>query len=195
MNVFTLLAQFGAVFAAAFLAFVLENVRERRRTARWVREHLRHLRDAMQSADEAAEREVRSNLQRQLAALDVWLVAEQPSDMSDEQWQAASESLRTSISDLSAVLRSEALTVLPQHLAAALDRLERTGGSLQMHADIARAARNDMLPAWHERCVPLNDAEASRVRMFREALADVEEQLPEIFATLRNALDALDRWR
>jgi len=106
----------------------------------------------------------------QLAGIDAWLAAEASQDMSDDQWAAVNAVVSTTLPDLGAVLRSEAVTALPHELALALARLEQIGHKVRIHTDGIREAHREVLPVWHERRAPLSDADASRVRTFRSAV-------------------------
>lgn len=188
-----MMAQFGAVFAAAFLAFVFENVRERRRTARWVKEHLGHLRELL--APNVHRARVTSDRASQLDALDTWLAAEDPTELSEQAWAAAAAWTQTDVPDLGAVLRSEAVDVVPQDLALALVKLETVNSEIVGATQRAEEARRDVMPAWHERRVPLNEGDASRVRRLRSTAAQLEALVPEMLDALGDAVAAIDRWR
>lgn len=194
MHPLAIVLQFAAVFAAAFLAFGMENLRERRRAAKWVRGHLNHLRD--QLAEEAPTiRAAGEKLAVNRKALDAWLDADTPEELSDDDWERAGESVRADVPDLGPILRTEALVVLPQDLALALVRVEHEGQLFSYLVDSFREAHRDVLPVWHERRAPLAPGEASRVRRLRSTLDEVNAFVPRIADAVDEVLAALDRWR
>jgi hypothetical protein len=194
MDPLSIVLQFAAVFAAAFLAFGLENLRERRRAARWVRGHLGHLRDLL-AGDAPTIRSAGEKLVSNRKALDTWLGAAGPEDLSDDDWERIGESIRTEWPDLGPVLRSEALVVIPHELAMALVRVEQEGRMFSYVVDSFREAHRDVLPVWHERRAPLAPAEASQVRRLRSTLDEVNAFAPRVADAVDEVLAALNRWR
>ncbi len=194
MNPLAIVLQFAAVFAAAFLAFGPENLRERRRAAKWVRGHLNHLRDLL-AEDAPMIRAAGEKLAINRQALDAWLDADAPEDLSDDDWERAGESVRSDMPDLGPILRTEALVVLPQDLALALVRVEQEGRLFSYLVDSFREAHREVLPVWHDRRAPLAPGEASRVRRLRSALDEVVAFLPRVADAVDEVLAALHRWR
>jgi hypothetical protein len=194
MSLLTIVLQFAAVFTAAFLAFGLENLRERRRAAKWVRGHLGHLRDLL-AAGAPTIRSASAKLADNCKALDKWRDAAAPEDLSDEEWDRIGESIRTEWPDLGSLLRGEALVVVPHELALALVRVEQEGRMFSYLVDSFREAHRDVLPAWHDRQVPLAAGDASRVRRLRSTLDQVNAAVPRLADAVDEVLAALDRWR
>lgn len=194
MSVLGIAAQFVAVFVAAFLAFGLEDLRERRRTARWVRTHLRHLRELIR-IDNAATGTAAAVIAGYLAALDSWLAAEKPADMAEADWERLAESFSTTPPDFGPMLRSEAVTVLPQDLALALAKLEAASRLFAVLTGNFQLASQEVLPAWHERRVPLSDPDASRVRRLRRVMRDMQDAEQRYSPLVGEIVAALDNWR
>lgn len=194
MSVLGIAAQFAAVFVAAFLAFGLEDLRERRRTSRWVRTHLHQLRELM-PADDSRTGAAGAAIAGYLAALDSWLAAENPADMTESDWERLSETFSTIVPDFGSVLRSEAVTVLPQELALALARLEAGSRQFAVLTSNLQLANQDALAAWHERRVPLSDPDASRVRRLRQIMREMQDAEQRFSPLLGEVVTALDIWR
>ncbi|MPZ26154.1 MAG: hypothetical protein GEV12_06810 [Micromonosporaceae bacterium] len=193
MSVLGIAAQFAAVFIAAFLAFGLEDLRERRRAARWVRTHLRHLRELMRS-DGTATGAAATAIAGYLAALDSWLAAEKPADMAESDWKQLAETFSTVVPDFGPVLRSEAVTVLPQDLARALVRLEAGSQQFAVLTSTFQRANQDVLAAWHERRVPLSDPDASRVRRLHQIMSEMRDAEQRFSPIVGEVVTALDNW-
>ncbi|MGH3679916.1 MAG: hypothetical protein ACRDT2_06630 [Natronosporangium sp.] len=194
MSVLGIAAQFAAVFVAAFLAFGLEDLRERRRTSRWVRTHLSQLRELMPAADSATGAAAAA-IAGYLAALDSWLAAEKPADMTASDWEQLAETFSTVVPDFGPVLRSEAVTVLPQELALALARVEAGSRQFAVLTGNLQLANQDVLAAWHERRVPLSDPDASRVRRLRQIMREMQDAERRFSPQLGKVVTALDNWR
>lgn len=115
--------------------------------------------------------------------------------MSESDWQRLDETFNTSMADFGPVLRSEAVTVLPQDLVLALVRLEAGGRTLEIITSNAQLAYQDVLPAYHERRVPLPDADASRVRRLRAVMQEMAAAEQSFSPLVGEIVAALDRWR
>lgn len=186
-----LIIQSLAIFAAAFLAFALEDLRERRRTRRWVTRYLRTFASMM--ANEAAqEASIASHARSQVAALDAWLSATDEADLTEDQWEQANGGWNGMGFDLSAVLRSEAVSVMPERTSRALAELEQHGRLVVASTNSATARREAIQDAWAERRVPISAADARRVLLFREVIEDLGRTVPEVYAKLNEVLRLLD---
>lgn len=165
MSVLTsLLVALPTVFAAAFLAMMLENVRERIRTRRWVLRNLRILMATTDTTPPEAWTRVETAVQR-------WLDAESPEDMDEDAWRLVRIRFNSTVPDISPLLRSEAATSVSAELFAAVYELEQEiitvrEASAAHNAQVAR----DVLPLWYERRVPLKDADARRVAAYLEGI-------------------------
>lgn len=186
--------QFLAVFLAASLAFVLEDIRERRRTARWVKQHLRHLAELI--ADESGQADlVMSASNRQLAAIDAWLNASQELDLSDDQWKEISNRWVSANLDLGPVLRSEALSALPEDLARALTRLEQAFRYVESASAALARTQDRVEDAWARREAPLSPVNARRVSELRNSLDDLSQHMPTMYENLTEIARIIDEPR
>lgn len=172
----------------------MEDLRERRRTGRWVRTHLRHLRELMR-LDGTATDAAAVAIAGYLAGLDSWLAAEKPADMADSDWERLTDTFSTIVPDFGPVLRSEAVTVLPQDLALALARLEAAARQFAILTSNFQLANQDVLAAWHERRVPLSDPDASRVRRLHQVMCEIRDAEQRFSPLVNEVVAALDNWR
>ncbi|HEY2791682.1 MAG TPA: hypothetical protein VGJ28_04965, partial [Micromonosporaceae bacterium] len=108
-------ALFVTTFLGAFLAFGLENVRERRRLTAWVRQHMAHLRTTI-AEESAAIGDIDGLLVETIAACDSWMTAEKADEVTERQWELIGSAIIANAPDFGAIVRSEALTVLPTGL-------------------------------------------------------------------------------
>lgn len=190
----TILWQFLAIFLAASLAFVLEDLRERRRTRRWVTRHLQHLSELATSETEESVRAT-SEAQHQLNALDAWLRAERGSDVTDEQWDAINNSWAANMIDLGPLLRSEALSVLTDDVATVLAKLEHTMRYIAVATDQLNRRQDAILDAWARREAPLPAPTARRVQLLRDSVANIMQLMPEAYSTTAELTDRVRQRR
>ena len=186
-------ALFVTTFLGAFLAFGLENLRERRRLTRWVRQHLGHLRE-MIAGEEATVGEVNSLLAKKITACDAWLTAEKPDEITDEQWELLGSTAIAHAPDFGAVLRSEALTVIPPDLGVALSRTEAAGAQTE---DVSRQVLADfesVQDRWFDRTVPLSEPDRRRLRRLRDHLVELQETVDQVRQPLRALLAGIEGW-
>jgi hypothetical protein len=184
-------ATFLTTFLGVFLAFWLENSRRRRRTTAWVRRHVAHLLDLL-SGEESNADAVDGLLRDQREACTAWITAQD--GVTERQWELLSGVVNTSRPDFGALLRSEAITVLPTDLALALASTEYGGAILDMASDGARRAHEHVLPLWYDRVVQLAPADRRRVERFRDALGEVATQVGVVREPLRSTVAAARAW-
>jgi hypothetical protein len=178
----SLLVALPTVFVAAFLAVMLENLRERNRTRRWV---LRNLRAMVVSA-QTSPAEIWNDAE---AAIQRWLDAKSPEDMDEDIWQRLHLAVNPYGPDMAPFLRSEAATSVSSELFAAVHQLEERGMEVQVVASkLNECFTRDVLPLWYERRVPLKGADARRVASFQHYIDAIRS------ATARLA-HALERFR
>src|SRR5262245_1877242 len=140
-------AAFVTTFVGVLLAFGLENTRQRRRTAAWVRQHLEHLRASL-AEEVAAGEHVDALIVAQVSACNAWIAARTGDDVTEEQWELVFASALASAPDFGALLRSEAVTSLPPVLALALSQVEYAGRGVESGSAAAEAARTTVAPLW-----------------------------------------------
>jgi hypothetical protein len=184
-------ATFLTTFLGVFLAFGLENYRQRRRTTAWVRRHLEHLLGALGGEVSNADA-VEGLLREQRDACTAWLTAQDR--LTDRQWELVGGVVNTSGPDFGALLRSEAITVLPTDLALALANTEYGGAILDQVTHEARRAHEHVLTLWYERVVPLSPADRRRVERFRDSLEQVAAQVEAVRAPLHSTVTAARAW-
>lgn len=182
---------FVTTFLGVFLAFGLENYRQRRRTTAWVRRHLAHLRGVL-SGELTTTDAVDQVLQRQVDACTAWMAAQE--DLNVEQWELIGTVINARGPDFGAILRSEAISVLPADLALALAQTEYGASVLEHVLRSAQRAQDDLLPLVYDRTVPLSAADRRRVERFREALSAVAAQAHEVRMPLAAVVSATDAW-
>jgi hypothetical protein len=184
-------ATFLTTFLGVFLAFGLENYRQRRRTTAWVRRHLEILLGSLGGEVSNADAVVEL-LREQQGACTAWLTAQDA--LTDRQWELLGDVVNTSGPDFGAMLRSEAITVLPTDLASALATTEYGAATLDQVTREARQAHEQVLVLWYDRVVPLSPADRRRVERFRDALEQVAAQVEAVRAPLRSTVAAARSW-
>jgi hypothetical protein len=184
----TMAVQFVTIFLGAFLAFGLENYREQRRTRRWVYAYLDHLLADLEPALSQG-RTVRDELDATIAAAAAWQQAGRPSgpdELDEPSWDRLAEVPTSSAIDLSPVLRTEAITALPNQLALALADVERAGRLLELStAQLIGQHERDVLPLWYQRKIPLSPEEARRVAWFQTSVASLARITEEALLAVR----------
>jgi hypothetical protein len=186
-------ALFVTTFLGAFLAFGLENLRERRRITGWVRQHIGHVRTGMVDEVQVVG-QIDQLLGAQIDAIDAWLAATDPGDLSEAQWDLIASSISASAPDYGAVLRSEAVTAVPADLALALSQIESSAVGIGKATDLVHASLDTVLPLWFQRTAPLSEPDRRRVLRLRESVVNVIELARATQTPLENLVNAIDRW-
>lgn len=186
-------ALFVTMFLGAFLAFGLENLRERRHATDWIRQHLKHVRPVM-AADAAGFGTVTGLLASQIAACEAWIAARDPDDLTEDQWEAVILTVNMITPDWGTILRSDALMALPPGLAVALAQTEQFARIAALQASGVAAKREQVMPLWYERSVPLSAADARRVRVLRDAVAEFTEAIGAGVPQISQLVAEIDRW-
>jgi hypothetical protein len=156
----SLLLGLPGVFVAAFLAMMLENVRERSRTRRWVIRNLQAMVASIQTSPVEVWDTARAAVQR-------WLDAKSAEDMDEESWRFSRCMITGSGADFAPLLRSEAAISVSGDLFAAVYNLEEQVLAVQLTSSLLNECfTRDVLPLWYERRVPLRDADARRVTSY-----------------------------
>jgi hypothetical protein len=180
-----LLIGLPTIFVAAFLAMMLENLRERLRTRRWVMRTLRAL---------AAKTEpgTPGNLQRIEEAVDRWLAAESPADMDEQTWLHAHFFVLSTMPDLTPVVRSEAAIAVPAEVFAAVSELEDAIIVLmKLESYVNDMFARDVSPLWCARRAPLTGPDRRLVSWYRTMVVSYRErfaQLPPILERFQAAV-------
>jgi hypothetical protein len=175
----TLLLALPTIFLAAFLAAVVENWRERRRTRRWV---MRNLHEIVGEARFDSMAPLQESLRR-------WLAASSTEDMTDDDWRQVWFVSFSNAPDLSPLLRSEAATAVSGELFRALNTLDTEVHSVKLaEAYLNDYFKTEIAPLWYERRVPLPDADRRRVERFRglvQVMAEAADRTRGAFDDLR----------
>lgn len=145
MNILEVFLQFGTVFVGAFLAFVLENLRERQQLRRWANEYLRRVRiDLQQSKSE----ETLAELDRVIAAYTSFIAKEENHVASEAAWNALMWFRLEQHPTYQALTESAAARALPAELVQTLDTLDDAGRAVEVTLHHCHSA-------WQQYTVPL----------------------------------------
>lgn len=181
--VVTLLLALPTIFLAAFLAAVLENTRERLRTRKWVMRNLRELASAPTDL---------APLQEAETAVQGWLAAESPEDLTELDWRRVWFGAFSNAPDLSPLVRSEAAISVRPEVFAALHQLDDQLTSLtRFETYLNDMFGRDIAPLWYERRVPLAGADRHRVAWYAHLLATylrLTRQAHQALAEFRTAV-------
>ena len=120
------LLQFVTVFLGAFLAFVIENVRERRRLRGWVKRYLEQLYSDLQENTAAQEEGVRA-LRESTKAYQRFAEAgpDVPAPQKADAWDALLGMSYRSNDNFKILLEGDALRVLPAEVVRAVANLQK----------------------------------------------------------------------
>jgi hypothetical protein len=135
------LGAIGSVFLGAMLAFVVENVRERRMLRAWTARYLTAVAGSLDATASAAPL-VRSAIQATRRAVAALLAEEEPG------WEALQSLPILVAPDLLGSLQGSALTVVDADTVVALGRVETAAGELALRA----AACTTCTAGWYCRC-------------------------------------------
>ena len=162
--------QFGTVFLGAFLAFVIENVRERRRLRGWVRKYLERFYSDLREGVAAQEEIVRS---LEMSTASYQKFTEPNSDVTLNEWRALLTMYYGLGNDFRLLLEGDALRVLPAEVVRAVNELQKV--------DDANTILNRLLADLHGRYVvpvalnktwPLSEPDRAALAYFKR-VADV----------------------
>ncbi|MCI0689606.1 MAG: hypothetical protein L0Y54_20585 [Sporichthyaceae bacterium] len=185
----TVVFQFVTIFLGAFFAFGLENLREQRRARRWVHEYLGHLFADLEPVL-AMGVEVRAQLVATIEDTQAWQRADRADQIGEASWRRLSEVPYANGVDLSAVLRTEAITALEQPMAQALADVERASRLLTLTSEqLVALHQRDVLPLWYERRAPLTTEEIRRVARLESALSRFIDDTDAALASVRQWLE------
>ncbi len=124
------LLQFGTVFLGAFLAFVLEHVRERRRLRGWVRRYLEQFYGGLQESITTQKEVVKTlrasiEVYQRFAKAEPDVTAPQTAAQTADEWNALLAMSYSSGGDFSLLLEGDTLRALPAEVVRALSRLQK----------------------------------------------------------------------
>jgi hypothetical protein len=185
--------QFATVFLGAYLAFAAEELRQRRQIREWAKTHLRQLSSLFHTETGVAD-VATDLLGDQLAALDAWLAARTPDEVTEAQWEAVMHIVSARGPDMSSLLRGEPVALLPPELALALSRVEGIGRELEAANDGISSMRERVMPLWAERRAPLDEAGGRIVAFHRSTVVEYRELIERTVQAVRSAVVQIDAW-
>jgi hypothetical protein len=172
------------VFLGALLAFLVDNLRERRRLREWTRRYLHEVRTGL--AQTLTLRDgVLDALTASATATDLLLHGEEP------DWEALSTTTVTAPPALMESLRGEGLSAVPPDVVGALQRLENVTAELHLRS-VRLESRHErlVLPLYLSRQRP-SPEESRGLELFERELSQFSALAEEAFATVGAAVDAL----
>ena len=181
--------QFATVFLGAYLAFAVEQLRERRAIQRVARTLLRQISGNIAAAAQGGAA-VDAALAAQIAAVDRWLAG---ADLDTPQWRLIAESMTVHTSDVTSLLRAEPVTVMPAALTAALARLEGAATVMAGTAAAANQARERILVPWASRR-PLTEEDLPLVQLYRSELADLRNAGVRTAGATADLVEQINAW-
>ena len=169
---FELLIQFATVFLGAFLAFWLENVRERRKLKAWVDHYLRRIYDDLGEAVDALAASEKLFRER-LEVYQRFLEATPDTQLNEETWRKLTAVSQERATDFMAPLSGEALRVLPPHLSDALTQLQQVTQKSELFLSLLHEIHaRDVMPIYYEYRLPLSERERRQLGYFKLRLND-----------------------
>jgi hypothetical protein len=186
-------ALFVTTFLGAFLAFGLENLRERRRLTDWVRQHLGNLREIISRENDQIG-DIDGLLSATIAACDAWATAKKQDEVTEEQWELIGSAIIARAPDFGAVVRSEALTVLPPGLALSLSQTETMATNMESLSNQLQASFASLEDRWFERTVPLSVPDLRRVQRYREGVDQLRQTIDAVREPLRTLVAGIGDW-
>ena len=137
--------QLGTVFLGAFLAFWLENLRERRQLRGWANDYLRRVRAALATSESGVSDGV---LEATAASYDRFVTPDKGHKPTEGDWNALMNVTIKMSADHRALLESPATRVMPAELVEALSELAERGRTEDAVSGLS-------LAAWQQYTVPL----------------------------------------
>ena len=169
MSVGEFLLALLTVFVGAFLAFFVDNLRERRRLAEWVRRYLRDVRVGLEQTAQALSPALAS-LADTAGALSALLDGQEP------LWETLATTTATTPPDLMGALRGEGITAVPPHVVSALQGIETSTQELYLRAErLAMMHGRFILPLYLERPSRITITEERGARLFAQAHAEFRQ--------------------
>ncbi|GAA1141657.1 hypothetical protein [Nocardioides aquiterrae] len=183
----SVLGAIGSVFLGAMLAFVVENVRERRMLRAWTERYLAAVAGSLVGTETAAPL-VRDAVEGTRGAVAALLAEEQP------EWEALRDLPILVPPDLLGSLQGSALTVVDAETVVALGRVEATAGELALRAGRLHDLHGRLvLPLYLARPERLDESQRRGLELFGAELTDFEAGLGDVTTVVRHALSLLGR--
>ena len=157
-----ILLQFLTVFLGAFLAFWLENLRERNQRKTWAKRYLHLYYKALQ--EQLAQEE--ENAEQKLPLYQKFIDGEEA--MSEEDWNLLSSVTLEADDKQTSLIHSEFLTVLPAELVTTLAEVEKLQIiSLEISTLLMNFFQERIFPIILTHTTPLNEAGKFSMRYFK----------------------------
>jgi hypothetical protein len=192
MNWRELLLQFLTIFLGAFLAFWLENLRERQQLKSWVKKYLKSSYDEL-SEQLLEEEEMLKGLPKLLGVYPKFC-EDDTKDISDEDWKSLGHVMYSFSKDTSSLLEGEALRVIDARLAKVLSQAEK--------AEFALLKVNELWSAFHDHAIraiclkqllPLSKEEKRQVKSCHELGLKLLEYRQKNLEAKKNLLRELEQ--
>lgn len=157
--------QFLTVFLGAFLAFWLENLRERQQLKTWVRKNLKASYDEL-SLQQAEEAELVKHFPNQLEVYAKFYQGN-VGDITEDDWEVLGRVFYSFSKDTSSLLEGEALRVIDPVLAKTLLQKEKSEFALLKVSELWSTFHdNNISTVCIERRLPLSEQEKDRSKRF-----------------------------
>ena len=158
--------QIGTVFLGAFLAFGIENFRERRQLKTWANEYLRRVREDL--LEEKKNTQIVEGLEKTIADYATFIALNKDYLPSENEWDSIMSFSISMHTDYRALLESTAVRVLPAELVKALSELDERRRADEVITDLCSTA-------WQQYTVPLRLQQTSVTDAERRGLGYVQE--------------------
>jgi hypothetical protein len=178
------LITFVSVFVAALLAFYLDGLRERRATARWVKEYLGFWRRVLDLA--SGDRDTNeTGLARIETALQTWLADSE----AEPVWSDIEAVSANSAVSFTPLLLSSGASEVPQDLLAQMFVADATAPMVYRRSEsVTRTFEAQVLPLVLERVARLTPGQRRAVEFYRDEFVTLRDQM-------RVFMDQLDEIR
>jgi hypothetical protein len=161
-----ILLQFLTVFLGAFLAFWLENLRERRQLKQWVRKYLRRTYKALNEERSSEEASI-PVLAQQLSTLEKFSSPETPT-LTENDWNSLSNIHYNFQKESVSLLEGEALQVIDASLIKALEQVERLDFACDKLSELyVNAYKDYMMPILLQQPTPPTEVQKQAVAYVR----------------------------
>ncbi|MGI8881414.1 MAG: hypothetical protein ACR2KJ_13090 [Jatrophihabitans sp.] len=155
----SVLVTFVSVLFAAFLAFWLDDVRERRALKRWVDQYLAQVGRGLDITRSAVVG-IAGELQASIASLRRWERASEADDLDGADWAQVIVTIVTSPPDFTPLLGGDAVRVTDPALVSAIIDVDAAAQAVELTTRRLESgyAHGIVTAAWAERTMPLATA-------------------------------------
>lgn len=146
MSFLEILLQVGTVFLGAFLAFGLENFRERRQLRAWANEYLGRVREDL--LEDGEDTRTIRDLEERVTDYATFTALDKDHVPNEDEWNSLMKLFAVTHRNYHALLESTAVRVLPAELVKALAELDEHRREDEIMTDLCSTA-------WQQYTVPL----------------------------------------